>query len=245
MSTFVQESVVSAASAPVDISIQGPAPVEISPIIISIDGNIGSGKSTLYGNLKEHYKNDVDVYFVPEPVDEWEEIKDEEGTTILANFYKDPKKHAFKFQMMAYISRLKLLRQCLKKKQHKYIISERSVLTDKNVFAQMLYDDGCIKHDEYQIYTKWFYEFLDEVDVGKMVYVIADPKICHGRVIKRGREGEVIPLEYLTRCHDYHNNWISKLDSKTILKIDANVDTSHDNKIRDAWVKQIDKFIKG
>ena len=27
------------------------------PIILSIDGNIGSGKSTLYKDLQSHYKN--------------------------------------------------------------------------------------------------------------------------------------------------------------------------------------------
>ena len=28
--------------------------------------------------------------------------------------------------------------------------------TDKNVFAQMLFDDGMIDHDEFQIYLNWF-----------------------------------------------------------------------------------------
>ena len=43
--------------------------------IYSIDGNIGSGKSTL---IKELQKNNMDqsIIFIPEPVDVWNEIKD-------------------------------------------------------------------------------------------------------------------------------------------------------------------------
>jgi deoxyguanosine kinase len=51
--------------------------------IVSIEGNIGSGKSTLLANLRKYYENNPDVIFLKEPVDEWEKIKDENGTTIL------------------------------------------------------------------------------------------------------------------------------------------------------------------
>jgi deoxyadenosine/deoxycytidine kinase len=79
-----------------------------SPIIISIDGNIGSGKSTLYTDLQKHYQDRTDICFVPEPVDDWTKIVDAENTPILTNLYKNTKKYAFRFQMMAYISRLHL-----------------------------------------------------------------------------------------------------------------------------------------
>src|SRR6056300_1460897 len=109
------------------------------PIILSIDGNIGSGKSTLYEELKSYYKGNEDIRFVPEPVDDWKSIMDKNGVPILTNLYKDTNKYAFRFQMMAYISRLRLLRKQVKENKYKIIISERCVQTDKNVFAQMLY----------------------------------------------------------------------------------------------------------
>ena len=83
-------------------------------IIVSIEGNIGSGKSTLLDNLRETYKNDANIVFLKEPVDEWEKIKDENGITILEKFYSDQIKYSFSFQMMAYVSRLKVLRDELK-----------------------------------------------------------------------------------------------------------------------------------
>ena len=46
--------------------------------IIYIEGNIGSGKSTLVSNLKKHYEGRNDILFLQEPVHLWENIKDED-----------------------------------------------------------------------------------------------------------------------------------------------------------------------
>ena len=59
----------------------------IYPQIISIEGNIGSGKSTLLLKLQEIYKNNPDIYFVDEPVNIWNEVKDKDGITILEKYY--------------------------------------------------------------------------------------------------------------------------------------------------------------
>jgi len=213
------------------------------PIILSIDGNIGSGKSTLYKDLQEYYKNHPDICFVPEPVDDWTNIVDGENTPILTNLYKDTKRYAFRFQMMAYISRLHLLRQKVKENKYKIIISERSVQTDRNVFARMLYDDGMIEHDEYQIYNTWFDEFLDDMRLGGIIYVKADREICSGRVKIRGRAGETIAIEYLQKCHDYHETWLKDVTEKIV--IEANTDTSNKENayIRQEWVSSVDKWI--
>ena len=84
------------------------------PIILSIDGNIGSGKSTLYKDLQDYYSGNTNIGFCPEPVDNWGSVIDNEGVPILTNLYKDTKKYAFRFQMMAYISRLHLLKSIIK-----------------------------------------------------------------------------------------------------------------------------------
>ena len=52
--------------------------------IVSIEGNIGSGKSTLLENLRKQYANCKHIIFLPEPVDDWEKIKDSEGNNILS-----------------------------------------------------------------------------------------------------------------------------------------------------------------
>ena len=45
---------------------------------------------------------------------------------------------------MAYISRLTLIRQALRE-NYDIIFTERSIYTDRNVFAKMLYDSGKIE----------------------------------------------------------------------------------------------------
>jgi deoxyadenosine/deoxycytidine kinase len=195
-----------------------------NPLIVSIDGNIGSGKSTTWHMLKEAYKLRDDVHFVEEPVDSWHTIVDENGVPILTNFYKDKRAYAFRFQMMAYISRLALLRQTVRENagRCRVIITERSVDTDRNIFAKMLYDSGDIAHDEYTIYNMWFDEFIKDLPVAGLVYIRADPETCIQRITKRGREGETIPIEYVQKCHDYHEAWINDVMTCKKLVIDAN-----------------------
>jgi deoxyadenosine/deoxycytidine kinase len=195
------------------------------PLLVSIDGNIGSGKSTTWEMLKQAYAGRDDVHFVEEPVDSWHHVKDCKGVHIITNFYKDHKAYAFRFQMMAYISRLALLRQTVRDNagRCRIIISERSVDTDRNIFAKMLYDSGDIAHDEYIIYNMWFDEFVRDLPVSGLVYIRADPETCMERITRRAREGETIPLDYVQKCHDYHDTWINGNTVKCKkLVIDAN-----------------------
>ena len=193
------------------------------PLLVSIDGNIGSGKSTTWDLLKDAYKGRDDVHFVEEPVVSWNNVKDADGVPILTNFYKDHKAYAFRFQMMAYISRLALLRRTVRENagRCRVIITERSVDTDRNIFAKMLHDSGDIAHDEYTIYNMWFDEFVQDLPVAGLVYIRANPETCMARIHKRGREGETIPLEYIQKCHDYHDAWINGVTCKKLI-IDAN-----------------------
>lgn len=79
-----------------------------TPVIVSFDGNIGSGKSTTVKDIAQYYndKGRTDIHFIQEPVDAWNSVVDENGVPILVNYYKDKKKFAFRLQMLAYISRL-------------------------------------------------------------------------------------------------------------------------------------------
>ena len=65
------------------------------PTIISLEGNIGAGKSTFLEHLEKNIGKNSGWIFLREPVHIWEQIKDENGETVLANFYKNPEKYAF------------------------------------------------------------------------------------------------------------------------------------------------------
>jgi deoxyadenosine/deoxycytidine kinase len=226
--------------------------------IISIEGNIGSGKSTLLANLKKHFAKETNIIFLREPVDEWSNIKDENGVTILEKFYTDQNKYAFSFQMMAYISRLKLLKDTIteiKNKQYKdknrvnyFVITERSLYTDKMVFAKMLYDSGKIENINYQIYLNWFNAFAGEFHVNKIIYVRTQPEICHQRISIRSREGEDnIPLDYLKSCNVYHEVMLDKNSNECICKnqviLDGNHNIYENEEILNEWIKKIENII--
>ena len=213
--------------------------------IFSIEGNIGSGKSTIINMLKNKLKNiknikNTSVIYLPEPVEVWESIKDSDGKNAIEKYYENPDKYAFAFQMMAYISRIHQLRETLKKTDNVIIICERSVFTDKEIFAKMLHDDKKIGNIEYNIYCKWFYEFVKDIPVKGLIYVKTDPEICEGRVIKRKRKGEMIPLSYLQNCHKYHEDWLNN-ENLPILKLNGNKDFN--DKLPDNWLDSINIFV--
>lgn len=214
-------------------------------LIVSIEGNIGSGKSTILSLLKK-YLNDNDndnIIFLQEPVDEWEKIKDSNGNTILTKFYEDQKKYSFAFQMMAYISRLSILKETIEKNPNSIIITERCLDTDRYVFAKMLYDSGNIEDIEYQIYLKWFDHFINNNKNKKTVYLKTDPKTCFYRISKRNRNGESnITEEYLKTCHIYHESMINSITNE-VLVIDSNIDTDENKYKLDDWLNEIKIFL--
>ena len=194
--------------------------------IISIEGNIGSGKSTLVSYLKQFSKKKY--IFLQEPVDEWSSICDKDGESILSHFYRDSKTYSFQFQMMAYISRLNLLRNVIKENSNAVIITERCLYTDKFVFAKMLYDKGDMTDIEYTIYNTWFSSFIDDIEPCGIIYIKTSPEKSYERIVKRNRTGEQIPLEYLQNCHDYHENWLNNT-ATSLIKYDGNVEMDDNN----------------
>ena len=219
--------------------------------IVSIEGNIGSGKSTLLANLYTYYASNTNVLFLKEPVDEWAKITDEHGVTILEKFYADQTTYSFPFQMMAYISRLKILRDLLKTVNplnNTVIITERSLYTDKMVFAKMLYDSKKMEHINYQIYLNWFDTFSEEFPVHKVIYVKTSPEKCYTRIETRSREGESnIPLDYLIQCDVYHNNMLNTSLPECVcneqLLLNGDNDIYENKNILDEWITEIDAFI--
>lgn len=210
--------------------------------IVSIEGNIGSGKSTLLTKLKDILPNDKYI-FVREPVDIWLSIKDNNGISILEKFYNNQEKYAFSFQMMAYISRLHLLRETIKQNPNKIIIMERCCLTDKNVFAKMLFDEGKIEDVNYNIYLLWFNEFLENIEYEKIIFVNTNPNICFHRINKRDRTGEnKININYLEKCNQYHIDWLST--HKKLLELNGNIEFETNIDILNNYINQILIFLQ-
>jgi deoxyadenosine/deoxycytidine kinase len=233
--------------------------------IFSIEGNIGSGKSTLFEKLQKMYVDTDNVIFLEEPVGLWEKIKNEEGETMLQLFYKNKdqkpgtgtgtknrKNYAFQFQIMALSSRLAILKKAVETNKDKdkdkniIIITERCLHTDRHVFAKMLADKLEMESVEYQIYLNLFNTFIDDYPVNNIIYIKTAPTICHQRIHKRSRVGEeVIPLKYLEDCHLYHENFLDPVVGINSVKLlfNGNVDIFDNPNVLGDWIHQIDIFI--
>ena len=211
--------------------------------IFTIEGNIGSGKSTFVKHLKEYYKDNNSIYFLDEPVEEWNEIKDKSNKNMIEKYYENQTRYAFAFQMMAYITRITKLQNALND-GYNIIITERCIYTDKNVFAKMLYDENKIEDVEYLIYNKWFEEFTANIPDIKVIYIKTKPEIAKERINFRNRKGEEnIPLEYLQKCDIYHTNWVNNIKVEDKLILDGNTNINENPDYNNTLLKETDNFI--
>lgn len=218
--------------------------------IYSCEGNIGAGKTTLLGYIEDMCKESgkKNIVILREPVDIWATIKDKTGDNILENFYKNPEKYAFPFQVLAFTTRLNLLKQTIKENPScEIVICERSLYADGNIFAKMLFDDKTMDYLSYQIYKKMYENAIEEYPLSGVIYLSIPPELCLNRIAQRGRSGEEnIPIEYLEKCHKYHDLWLNQpeLDYNVIQMNREDVDNLIKNKTLDNFLDSLQKGLK-
>jgi deoxyadenosine/deoxycytidine kinase len=222
-------------------------------IIISIDGNIGSGKSTMLEYLEAYLGNYIykkrclfsikyDIVYVKEPVDEWLNICDEKKNTILDCFYKDNTKYAYLFQNLAFITRYTSIINKINKNKNQIIIVERTTETDRNVFAKMLYDSKNISTLEWNVYNFWYDSLTINID--KYIYIDTNVENCVKRIQKRNRKSEMsIPEEYLENLQKYHNDWMTSIEPCYLKVINGNNDYLCEDKLLRSTLNKIKQFI--
>jgi deoxyadenosine/deoxycytidine kinase len=193
------------------------------PRIITIEGNIGAGKSTLVDVLKNKYAERNDVMFLQEPVDVWTKIS-QNGQNVLELFYGDQNRYSFAFQVLAYTTRLHMIEEAMeeaRKNGIRVIVMERSLEADRNIFAKMLHDQGLMEDCMYQIYLLMSNFGLEKYKADGVLYVNAGPETCLERIRKRSREGEdAIMLGYLKTCDEYHKDWLAGMSNTSVFVVE-------------------------
>ena len=173
-------------------------------VILTICGNIGSGKSTVAAELK---KRGYNVH--QEPVEEMQ--------MLLSHFYKDMTRWAFSLQMKVLVLYSYIKKQTNVNKLH---IVERSPLESKHISAQQLRNQGLLSNIEFALYEDVYKEIGWAPDV--IIYLRASPQVCADRIYERGVES-CISTEHLTDLDDLYSTF-SLSTNKTIYEIDANQD---------------------
>jgi len=179
------------------------------PLLISLDGNIGAGKTTLLNAMREAWPG---LYTVKEPVDDWLAMKDHEGKNILELFYADTARYAYTFQHVTLMTRIANTRAALEAHRDEpgaILVSERSILTDRHVFAEMLRAQGKLSPLEWQLYNMWYALLADVLDVAGVVFLDTPVGTCNERILHRARPGEAIPVEYLEDLDRAHRAWLA------------------------------------
>ena len=154
---------------------------------ISIEGNIGVGKSTFVKLFNKYFES---VEIIDEPIEKWKTYKDDNGNDIFKLFYDDKTRYAYVFQNIIYVTKMTTIENAIKTTEKDYIILDRSLDTDKHVFEKMLHDQKIITNLEHQIYQDWSNFYLNHVKTpvkNLIVYLKCDPKIALQRIAKRAR----------------------------------------------------------
>ena len=220
---------------------------------IAIEGNIGSGKSTLIENLNnvlQKYSRSL----IQEPVKSWQMFSEKNPetdieTNILDNFYKDKKRWAYTMQSVAFLTRTYWL---MNSSSVEIKLSERSIFTDYDIFGKMCYENKDMSEIEKQIYDFWFKWLLKlsketkyKIEPDAFIYLKTSPEKCFERIQKRGREEEKeVTLEYITKVHEYHENFIEKLYNNNIpvLVLDGDIDNENKHDIYQQYAHEIEDF---
>jgi len=70
----------------------------------------------------------------------WEKVGEQGDVNLLKLYYSDPKRWGFTFQIYAFMTRLRKWSEFSRLSCPKFKISERSLLSDKYIFASIMRD---------------------------------------------------------------------------------------------------------
>lgn len=192
-----------------------------------VEANIGACKTTLLHNLK---KEGYTVY--EEPLDIWKErYCEKDGSNILGLFYTNMGRWSFDFEVMAFVTRKKQLKNALAD-PNCVVIIERSLYTDRRTFALNLYRNGIITDMQWKIYDDFFWSMMEEVKRYftqadcYYLYINTDANTCWNRKQNRDRKEEkaMVP-DYLQQLHGTLNDWLTDADTEfPVLVLDGHQD---------------------
>jgi deoxyadenosine/deoxycytidine kinase len=159
-------------------------------MIITIDGNIGSGKTSVLNYLHKTYKIPIDL----EPVESW--------NSYLTKLYDDSS-DVFKFQVRIWLDRC-----WIQEKSDKItVLMERSPYFIRDTFISCAYDSKLISQHERDILLD-LHKKTDTIwSCNTYIYLRSKPENCYRRIKKRNRLCEKnITEEYINTLHRYHEN---------------------------------------
>ena len=181
-------------------------------LAVAVEGNIGVGKSTLLDVVSGNPDLERAAIICEEPIQEWQDVGGRGEHNLLDAFYSNPRGHAYMFQNYAFLTRFIQHHTAAQEAlEGQFRLLERSVFTDRFVFARTCAEQGLMTPLEWNVYLSWFQPVVDalpDLVPSVFVYLRASPETCAGRMASRGRSEETgVELEYLKLLHNRHEEW--------------------------------------
>lgn len=193
---------------------------------IAIDGNIGTGKSTLLKNLQYGFMNKI-----PEPVERFSFYpKRNEDHLAYGDFnplmeqYKNPKADSPLAQLHIINASLKYYNTSLSKSPMQVNVSERCVLSPR-VFIEAKRQTGVFSDFSAHYLRDYHYISLSKLPSGVIpqlvIFLDCDPKVCQLRISKRQDDETTdhISLELLEALREVYKKFYSTTTHNDIQEI--------------------------
>ena len=186
------------------------------PRIVSIEGNIGSGKTELLAAIELHcvMNGHTEIITIPEPTNEWTRFK-ENDRQLIDLYFSLPHRYGFLFQVMTYTLLTRLLRKnTANAPEDTIFICERSIASSQHVYTKFLREQGHISELQKRILNTLFHEEgVRDIAATDLIYLKTLPDFCVGQVSRTNEDGkEIISLDYLRQFerlltdHHHHRN---------------------------------------
>ena len=176
---------------------------------ITIEGNIGAGKTTLAHLLSRHYNARLVL----------EEFAD---NPFLPKFYENPPQFAFPLELFFMAERYKQLKELIQQKD----LFQSVTISDYLFTKCLLFAKVNLPDDEFRLYQRLFeiiHQQLIQPDI--LIYLHAPVAKLQVNIKKRNRSYEQnIPDEYLFSLQETYTHYIKDHNVKTIFVDASNAD---------------------
>ncbi len=176
---------------------------------VTIEGNIGAGKTTFAHLLSKHYNARLVL----------EEFAD---NPFLPKFYEKPDQYAFPLELFFMAERYKQLKELLQTKD----MFQQITVSDYLFTKCLLFAKVNLAEEEYRLYQKLFEIINPQILQPEIFIYLPTPveRLQHN-IKKRNREYEQsIPDEYLLNLQETYTQYIKQHNIKTLFVDASNAD---------------------
>jgi deoxyguanosine kinase len=193
---------------------------------ITVEGNIGAGKTTLTHLLAKHFNARLIL----------EEFAD---NPFLPKFYENPAQYAFPLELFFMAERYKQLKEMV----HTKDLFQSVTVSDYLFTKCLLFAKVNLPEEEFRLYQKLFeiiHQQLAFPDI--LIYLHAPVQKLQANIKKRNRSYEQgIPDEYLFNIQETYTSYIKQHNIKTIFIDASNADFLGNEKHFQTVIDALDK----